>query len=221
MEIETVRYNVRMLREAAGLDQKDLAAKARVSTAYVSRLEAGNTQAPRLPELQRVAEALGVTVDDLSQSGLMVSQGGASGRYIQVSDDLLNQVFDRLTALEERVLHRNDARRVPLVGAGAADPTGGVPLPDDEPSGDEFMLRVEGDCLAPDILPGDWLLMSAKRDAKVGDVVSVVVGSERHIKRVAKRNGQLILESSRGRLVLPADGARLEGVMVEHVPKRP
>jgi transcriptional regulator with XRE-family HTH domain len=52
---------LRKIRVAKGLSQTELAKKARVSRAYVFRLEAGGSD-PTVGVLQRLAKALGVPV---------------------------------------------------------------------------------------------------------------------------------------------------------------
>lgn len=109
---------------------------------------------------------------------------------------------------------RERVRRVPVIGLAAADPAGGADL-DDQAEGRLYILIVDGDCLAPRIEPGDALLMDREGSARVGDIVEVRVGSERHVKELIERNGEWILMSKRGRLVLPPDGVNVEGVMVK------
>ncbi len=53
---------IRKLREAEGLTQEQLAQRAKVSQAYLSRLEAGQRKAPTIRIAQRLAKALGVPV---------------------------------------------------------------------------------------------------------------------------------------------------------------
>jgi transcriptional regulator with XRE-family HTH domain len=55
---------LRQLRERAGLTQVALSIKAGINTMACSRIERGVVQ-PSLPTLQALAEALGVTVDEL------------------------------------------------------------------------------------------------------------------------------------------------------------
>jgi transcriptional regulator with XRE-family HTH domain len=53
------------LREARGLSQRGLAAKAKVTGAYVAMLETGTKKNPSLDILRRLAKALGVPVTEL------------------------------------------------------------------------------------------------------------------------------------------------------------
>lgn len=52
-------------REELGLTREQLAKKAKVTTAYVSMLEAGKRKNPSLPVLRRLAKELGVPVTEL------------------------------------------------------------------------------------------------------------------------------------------------------------
>jgi transcriptional regulator with XRE-family HTH domain len=52
-------------REGLGLTREELAKKAKVTTAYVSMLEAGKRKNPSLPVLLRLAKALGVPMTEL------------------------------------------------------------------------------------------------------------------------------------------------------------
>ena len=56
---------VKRLREARQLTQAELAKKARISQAYLSRLEAGEKTNPGIQIAQRLAKALGVPVTAL------------------------------------------------------------------------------------------------------------------------------------------------------------
>ena len=56
---------IKTRREHRGLTRVQLAEKAKVTTAYVSMLEAGKRKNPSLGVLQRLAKALGVRVTEL------------------------------------------------------------------------------------------------------------------------------------------------------------
>lgn len=56
---------IRELREKGQMTRVELAKKARVTTAYVSMIEAGKRRSPSLPVLRRLAKALGVPVTEL------------------------------------------------------------------------------------------------------------------------------------------------------------
>ena len=56
---------VRELRKEAGLDQQQLADRASVSMQTISNLETGRLRDIKLSTISRLAEALGVTTNDL------------------------------------------------------------------------------------------------------------------------------------------------------------
>jgi transcriptional regulator with XRE-family HTH domain len=56
---------LRALREKKGWSQRELAAKAETTGAYVAMLETGAKKNPSLDVLKRLAKALGVSVVDL------------------------------------------------------------------------------------------------------------------------------------------------------------
>jgi XRE family transcriptional regulator, master regulator for biofilm formation len=56
---------IQQQREAKGMTQRDLAAKAKVTQGYVAQLEMGMKKNPSLDILKRLAKALGVPVTEL------------------------------------------------------------------------------------------------------------------------------------------------------------
>jgi DNA-binding XRE family transcriptional regulator len=56
---------IRVWREYRGLSQKDLAARADVSPAYLSQIESGAREG-KIAAMRRLADALGVSLDDLA-----------------------------------------------------------------------------------------------------------------------------------------------------------
>jgi transcriptional regulator with XRE-family HTH domain len=68
---------LRQIREAQGITQRALAARAGITQAALFRLESGETD-PRLSTLRKLAKALNVTVADLIGEGK--SRRGGTGR---------------------------------------------------------------------------------------------------------------------------------------------
>lgn len=58
--------NIRMRREACGLDQNELAERVGISQAMVSYIEAGR-KLPSVPLLADIAKALHCTMDELAE----------------------------------------------------------------------------------------------------------------------------------------------------------
>lgn len=67
--MQTIADRVRELRAERDLDQRELAARARVSMQTVSNLETGRLRDLKVSTLSRLARALGVTPADLVGAG--------------------------------------------------------------------------------------------------------------------------------------------------------
>lgn len=65
-DLADIKEAILILRRRADLNQKELAAKAKVSPAHMSRLERGKAEARR-STLQRIAGALGLTLVEFHQ----------------------------------------------------------------------------------------------------------------------------------------------------------
>jgi transcriptional regulator with XRE-family HTH domain len=62
---QNLANNIKKLREAKGLSQEKLARLADVANNTLIKMESGENQNPTLATLKKVAEAFGVSVDDL------------------------------------------------------------------------------------------------------------------------------------------------------------
>src|SRR5437660_11281279 len=65
-QIETLTGNIRRLLQERRWSQGKLAARAKVSESYISRLLAGDYQSPGVAKLNKIARALGVPVQELT-----------------------------------------------------------------------------------------------------------------------------------------------------------
>ena len=57
--------NIKRYRAGRGLTQEDLARAAGITHSALSKIEVGYSRDPRVMTVQKIAQALGVTVDDL------------------------------------------------------------------------------------------------------------------------------------------------------------
>ena len=91
---------VRRMRQRQGVSQAALAKKARISQAYLSRLESGAQKNPSVAVLQRLAKALGVPVT--GAAGVIRREGGdhpmARLRHVRTfsaySDGFEHEIYD-------------------------------------------------------------------------------------------------------------------------------
>ncbi|MFH2013764.1 MAG: helix-turn-helix transcriptional regulator [Patescibacteria group bacterium] len=63
--IPTVSKNIRKFRKAKGLSQDKLSRLADVSHATIIKIESGGIKSPTINTVQKIAKALGVSVEDL------------------------------------------------------------------------------------------------------------------------------------------------------------
>src|SRR5262249_35636528 len=84
-----------------------------------------------------------------------------------------------------------------------------------------FVLRVKGDSMCPDILEGDLLLIKQCADAQNGDtVVAHVDDCDATVKRLRKASGQVWLEAANPRYAaIRSESLRLVGRVVGLVRK--
>jgi hypothetical protein len=139
--------------------------------------------------VHRMAEVLGVSIEEIVAA--------AAGEPVPPP----GRVMERVT-------------RFDVHGVAAAYPPRGAEL-DDHASRRLYILLVEGDCLTPQIDSGDFVLMDREGRPAVGKVVDLLVGSERHIKKLVQQDGDWVFTSKLGTLTLPPDGFEVEGVMVK------
>jgi len=63
--ISTVAKNIKKHRQAKGLSQDKLSRMADVSHATIIKIESGGIQSPTIDTVQKIAKALGVSLDNL------------------------------------------------------------------------------------------------------------------------------------------------------------
>lgn len=98
---------IRQLRELSGLEQAELADKARCSRAYISRLETGGVTNPKLYDLDAVARALGTTVTDLTGDTIREDDAATLRRVLGVklgthAAEQIDEVVERLAEHSEQ-----------------------------------------------------------------------------------------------------------------------
>jgi len=64
-ELSTVGKNLKRYREKMGISQDKLSKIANTTFHTIAKIESGSTPYPRVDTLQKIAGALGVSIDDL------------------------------------------------------------------------------------------------------------------------------------------------------------
>ncbi len=175
-----------------GLKQEVLADRLRVEQSTISRWKKGADL--KAKHVYGLARELGVTTDEV------YARAAGMGPF------------------ESEQRHK----RASVAGMGIATFGGVSGQPGDGPDEAQFMVFVGGNCLAPELNPGDVLLMVGPelRRPRPTDVVSFFLDGERQIKRVEERDGQLVLASNDGE-IQPLTAVVIEGVMVDSFIRNP
>jgi DNA-binding XRE family transcriptional regulator len=66
-ELSTIAKNMKKYRSKLGISQDKLSKMADVTLHTIAKIETGSTPDPRIETLRKIADALGVSVDDLIQ----------------------------------------------------------------------------------------------------------------------------------------------------------
>jgi transcriptional regulator with XRE-family HTH domain len=100
LDMRDLGRRLKSRREELHMDQDDVANDARVSRAYVSRLERGLVPAPKITELGQVAEALKTSLVEL----LRQPPGTRTDRYSLVCTELVEQLADQPPEIADAIL---------------------------------------------------------------------------------------------------------------------
>ena len=69
-ELSTIGKNIRRYRKKLGLSQDKLSKRAEVAYNTIVKIESGENQNPTIETAQKIAKALGVSMDDLIKEKL-------------------------------------------------------------------------------------------------------------------------------------------------------
>lgn len=64
-EISTIARNIKKYREKKGISQDKLSKLANITLHTITKIESGATPDPRIETVKKIADALGVGIDDL------------------------------------------------------------------------------------------------------------------------------------------------------------
>jgi phage repressor protein C with HTH and peptisase S24 domain len=211
----SIAENLKRIREAAGLSQPQLAAKATVSQQLISQIERGVNDTTR--KLPQIARALGVRVEEIDPD--YASEPREIRRVPAEEDDTQHGVefvedhgrveaagrFERKALLPGEVVERNATAgmgyggQVPGVvidGKEVDDVRAVWRLPPDflhtelrAREADVDFLPVDGDSMIPTLLPGDRVLVNRKINAPGDGLYVIHDGIGPQVKRLETVKG--------------------------------
>lgn len=201
--------NIKRLREQHKLTQKEFGAIAGVSDKAISKWETNNGDA-RMGAIKRICDHFGVKKSELIDELVPVrpalpsdfkcetigDSGGIAFPTSPITSDSIGEVWK---APEQVYLSIIGVVRAGPGGIAFEDPQGYATVDRGSvPSGSRyFYLRVKGESMAPEIMPGDLALVREQPEVEYGELAVVIVdGEEGTIKRVFPRNGEVFLQAT-------------------------
>ena len=186
-------------REKRDWSKGELARRSGVSSSYLVRLESGQIQSPTVDQANLIAAAFEMTPDELvGAASRTVSESRAPYAYGSVA-------------------------LVPLVNISLAagqtvygETRESVPVPAELLPGKTLVAaRVTGDCMEPEVKPGDSAIVDvANRSPRPGQLVAVLTeDGSMQIKRFERDESGALLLDNKGGSYRP-NGAKIQGVIV-------
>ncbi len=215
MENEPLGRLVKRLRAERGLTQGQLATYAGVTRSWVSLVESGERKRPDSERLQAIARVLRVPPETLlAAAGYRASRDAVHPLPQPSPVDLIREGLARLER-EQVLIVRETISPVSAGGGFAVEAEEWVYVARPGEAGHRFMVvAVDGDCMAPEILPGYRVLVDKDASPRPGDLVVAEHEGEWIVKELQEREGALWLVARRGRPPLKVNGStRLEGVV--------
>jgi len=233
---------IKEFREARGWSQSELKRRSGVGQDAISRLESGHVQNPRIENVQKIADALEVSLDDLLRKPAAGSAAAAAPTVEELSSEeatpseiavpaRLTREFAREVADELAQLLAS-GERLPIASAGPGAPAdldfvrphimrirGEAGLQ----RGPLVAFEVVGDCLEPRLRPGWIAWVNPEATRRPGDIVLAYVDGEEMFKQFDRdrETGAEFLTALNGRPPIPiGPNVRIEGVvqLVQHAP---
>lgn len=134
VDLAAVGSRVRAARERAGLSQRDLELRAAISQPTLHRVETGKRTSVTLTDLDRLARALGVGLDELLYGSAVVDRVLAAARTSECADDALGSALaqgiellkldDRLDTVVPRLQQEFGYRKPTVSADGSAQERG-------------------------------------------------------------------------------------------------
>ena len=206
----------RSLREQKKLTRKELSEFTKASHDQIYNWETGRGE-PDASTLSRLAEFFGVTTDYLLgrvssptdelvperpatradfEGEIIGDTGGIVFPTAPISMDSIGEVWK---VPEQHYLPIIGVVRAGSGGIAFEEPLGYATVDKDAvPNGSRyFYLRVKGESMSPEIMPGDLALVREQPEVEYGELAVVIVdGEEGTIKRVFHKNGEVFLQAT-------------------------
>lgn len=170
MDNSEVGKRIRLAREEAKLNKKELALRIQVAASTIQRYEDGTINKLKIPIIESIAKVLNV-----------------NPLWIIGNSDQKQATPQPTTISPFESISIEDKFRIPVLGEVAA----GQPIFAEEnyigyeeiseelaATGKFFGLRIKGDSMSPRIAEGDTVIVRQQDDAESGDIVIVLINGD-------------------------------------------
>ena len=193
--------NIRLLCRQHGISIAELERELRFGNGTIAKWEKSKSSPP-FDRLSKIAERLGVSVEELSTTVNMRSGGiseaeerilSAYKQASQLDRDIIDNIVSRYA--------KPATKTIPLFGtaaaAGAGEPDTGLPWEDyavPEKSKADFAVRISGDSMTPYLQDGQ-IALCVKRKPAAGNIAVVMVNGCLLVKKFTVEGNSVILRS--------------------------
>lgn len=223
--METFGERLRRIRQQRGLGQRSLAASVGKSKTWLIHLETGQRWAGKLPpldDLRLLARALKMTVDELVGAEEEPNGTEKKPRRQYTREEIYRNIGAYPVASSAIAL---DLQVSAGEGKGALIPQGlegmeTVPAIED---GQLYAMRVTGNCMVPEVKPGDIVHFDPDRIAEDGDLVVATQDGEKALVKWYEDQGTMqYLVPLEGEPILIDERIEVIGVIkkIERTPPR-
>ncbi len=185
-DTENIRgKRIREIRKARGWSSDKLAEKVGTAGAYIREIELGKRR-PSLKMLEKIAQALGVSVAELLEEHEPDTEN-VFKPLSEITDWVKVPVYGEVPAGEFHLIEENIIDEISVPREWIR----GIP----EPEKNVGALIVRGDSMYPDFQEGDYVVLGRYPYVEIsnGDDVVVSINGEITLKKFLKKNGGFIL----------------------------
>lgn len=170
--------NIRKARLKAGWTQKQLGEKMGITLQTVAQWETGR-RTPKFETLQKLAAALGVSVNDLLDSAETTAAPTIPPGFEPLPDLVSVPLVGSIACGTPILAEQNIEKHVSVPEKWHAD----------------FVLTCHGDSMAPHIKDGDLVAIRKQPEVESGEIAAVRIGEEATLKRFYRQGDAVLLQA--------------------------
>lgn len=170
--------NIRKARLKAGWTQKQLGEKMGITLQTVAQWETGR-RTPKFETLQKLAAALGVSVNDLLDSAETTAAPTIPPGFEPFPDLVSVPLVGSIACGTPILAEQNIEKHVSVPEKWHAD----------------FVLTCHGDSMAPHIKDGDLVAIRKQPEVESGEIAAVRIGEEATLKRFYRQGDAVLLQA--------------------------